>query len=63
MTKIQCDAWFCKRCHGYNSKKIFSANLSSGQTYFSNETCKNCGVKQKVKVKTDFWNSSKRTEK
>ena len=55
MTKTRCDAWFCKRCHAYNKKKIFSANLPSGQIYHSNETCCGCGVTERVEVKTDYW--------
>ena len=55
MDTIQCDAWFCHKCHGYNKKKIFSANLPSGKIYKSNETCKNCNNTQMVEVRTDYW--------
>ena len=55
MVRTACDAWFCRKCHAYNKKKVFSANLPSGELYYSNEICKNCYNIERVQVRTDYW--------
>ena len=62
MSKTRCDAWFCRKCHAYHEKKIFSANLPSGKIYNSHETCNECGNSQQVEVKTDYWGAEPSTK-
>lgn len=52
MTQI--DAWFCK-CHAYNKMKVINLELPKGSVFNSTETCRRCGIRQRVKVRVGYF--------